>query len=550
MFRRLGLATILSVAAVLRLAFPHDAAATSAVSPYTPAPNLASFNVREIAGMPAAIDQTAAAFAEVHFAFTVAPAHSVVENQPVELRANVYTTSTQPVGINLQYYASGNSGYFALAASAYWLVLQPHTQYLVTFWYVPGMAGYLGNVTFYALAQQSASAWKSLTWPVDVFPTQPLFGGVTNAFPAFHVVWIEPGALAPGVVLRRHGPVTAAAYTDYITQLHERGVGTLVLAYSQSVLGDVPCAFYTRRDYSGLPFCNAGIPYDVVEQTLARADALGMKVIVGLGQAGGDTFTLELASYYGQHPSVFPNLSPALAAKKAHILELQTRIAQDIWRHYGKRHASFYGFYLGLESNCHDQVTTHNYNPLAATLRRLSGADKVLMVSPPLLDKACTRVSQSLRDLILQTDADIIAYQDGAGAGTVINLGTDGVRSNDDLTLNTFNAQNTLNTYIANFTWLMLQHQHTGRHIWSNIETWRMTGPTYSAVDASTGASYQLDAQVLYASLYVGQLMLNEGTRYFYAPGSPLTLADGHAAQTVSQAWYGTRGREHLMRAP
>jgi hypothetical protein len=517
---------------------------------YAPPRALGVFEVTQYPGR-SAHDLKERTLGPIYYSYTVAPSHAVVANQPVEHRISIQNTSWTTQDVSLQLY--GNN--YPLSLYGQYIRLEPWVSYSIRFWHQPASGYFSGRIDYTMMIQSASHGYKTATWPIYVFPAQPVAGSATvatTAYPSYQVAWIEPGNLFAGFYGRTIFP---DVYLAYLRHLKSIGVRTLVLAYSEYNIGSEQCAYYKNTGFSGYPFCSRLAIYDymgsayydvatgtthdvsggfdVVERTLSYADQLNMKVIIGLGKAQDENFGVDLAAYLFMIPSATINgpLSANLEARKQNIIQKETQVATDIWRSYGN-HKSFYGFYLTHETNCLDHLRIHNYDPLAREIRRIMPPDKLIMVSPPLLSQACTS-GQSLASEISQLEADIVAYQDGAGAGIAPNYA-----GYPTTTWNAWNAIYSMPTYFAQRA---LAHAQTNKHIWSNLELWRMTGVSgYSSNGAYSGTWYEASTQINSAAPYVGQIMVNEGLRYFYPSCQKgLKLPTEPIGQSyAAQAWY------------
>lgn len=472
----------------------------------------------------------------VFSSFSIAPSHVVLRNQLVELRLYLLNTGSAARDVNVQFYFNSVAPLNKLMVSPRTITLRPYKDNLLRIWispyYFPGKQTLIANI--------SGSGISTVNREQKIFVAEPLTlaGGKPASSPFATTIWIEPGAMLTGMVPRISltpygynpyfsmlnlgytGPalmanttsISSEHYFNYLAWLKFTGIRTIVIAYSE----------YQNKKYfhqasAAIPNAENVIPsFDFLDFTLSSAQTLGMNVIVGLNKGGEENLFVtvnEQLQRPGQLARPTSDLPQETKNKVSAVRNGQTQLAKDLWTKYGYRYRSFYGFYLAHESNCFDQISELNYNPLATEIRKFMPLDKVIKISPPIISRSCGS-TEPMNQQIAASKADVISYQDGVGAGFV---------STNGYPEKTFNYQRSINGLTALYTEKAQWHNGSNRHIWANIEIWRYIqhpevplANDYSQKDSFSAPLSELRSQIELAQPHTGQLMINEGLRYFH----------------------------------
>ncbi|WP_168205193.1 DUF4434 domain-containing protein [Bythopirellula goksoeyrii] len=299
----------------------------------------------------------------------------------------------------------------------------------------------------------------------------------TRAVPTLSSVWIDPGAILPGIYFQTR-PVTAQDVRDSIDAAHDVGVDTLIISYSEYILNNWG-TFYPSQHYGSIA------SFDVVGTILNQASLNGQKVFVGLGR--GDDLYLTWNGF--DDPT-----------RIAAALDHGTQLATELWDLYSHE-PSFYGWYLAHEANDIQQASDAYYNPMTDILREFE-ADKPVMVSP----SGTPIISPSI---LADSHVDIFAYQDAVGAGYIPGEYT-------------YDPQQRIDMLEAVYDSYQAAHTGVDKHLWTNLESWQMNGPTYSNAYATDFS--RLLQQIEIEKNYVDSISSYEWLGFFEHPDTTVFL--------------------------
>jgi len=257
----------------------------------------------------------------------------------------------------------------------------------------------------------------------------------TRAVPTISTAWIDPGVVLPGILFSTR-PVTAQDVRNSIDAAHDVGVETLIITYSEYILNNWG-TFYPSQHHSSIA------SFDVVGTILNQASRNGQKVFVGLGR--GDDLYLTFDGFDD------PN-------RITTALNHGTQLSTELWDLYGHE-PSFFGWYLTHETNDIQQASDAYYNPMTDILRKFE-ADKPVLISPagtPIISPS----------ILADSHVDIFAYQDAVGPGYVPYVYT-------------YDPQQRIDTLDEVYGAYQAAHAGVDKHLWTNLESWQMNGPTYS----------------------------------------------------------------------
>jgi hypothetical protein len=356
---------------------------------------------------------------------TVIAPGPVTDLTRVEAKVSIRNPGSSSQSYNLELYRESSLGTSTIATTN--VVVPAGGQSLYSEWI--STAGHAGNNTIkYRVTPAGGSALTGES-------AFQVVASRTRAVPLISTVWLDPGAVLPGLYFQTR-PVTAQDVRNSIDAAHAVGVETLVITYSEYILNNWG-SFYPSEHY------NSVASFDVVGTILNQASRNGQKVFVGLGR--GDDLYLTWNGFND------PN-------RIAAALEHGTELATELWNLYSQE-PSFYGWYLSHEANDIQRASDSYYNPMTDILKGFQ-ADKPVMVSPsgtPIVSPA----------ILENSKVDIFAYQDAVGAGYIPSQYT-------------YDPQQRINMLDQVYQSYQAAHAGVDKHLWTNLESWQMNGPTYS----------------------------------------------------------------------
>lgn len=353
------------------------------------------------------------------------------------------------------------------------------------------------------------------TWNLTVVPSD------TRSLPIITAAWIEPGAYLDGVY-EQSRPAVRQDVIDDVDSMHEVGIDTIVIAYSEYIANGWG-AFYDTSLPELLP---AATSFDLVDTVLAAASTNGQHVYVGLGR-GTDVYL----AYLGLDDP----------ARIATGLDYTQRLADDLWTKY-RGHDSFYGWYVTHET-ADIAAASALFDPMSTYLKTLTPG------KPVLLAPSGTPVAS--QSVIAASAVDVFAYQDAVGAGYIgpdasclptcpSPLGT--VTGGYAYTYNPENRMADLSALFASYeSW----HASTPKAIWSDLESWEMAGPTYSG--AFPADSERLIRQISAEAPHVDVISVYAWPGFLSPTGSSLEHGGERARQLYEgykdyyEAWVASR---------
>ena len=421
---------------------------------------------KSIAGALLIVGASAATFANTA-SFTLVAPGLVSDLTPVEARLAVHNPNPTPQHYTLELFRESPLGDESIAMTT--LTVAGEQQQLVQQW-IP-TAGHAGqNTVRYRLLPNGGSELAGQS-------SFRVVASDTRALPLISTAWIDPGAVLPGLYPQTRA-VTEQDLRDSIDAARDVGVETLIITYSEFILNGWG-SFYPSQNYA------TSASFDVVGTILNQASQNHQKVFVGLGR--GNDLLLTWNGF--DDPQ-------RIAAGLAH----GTEIATELWNLY-QHEPSFYGWYLTHEANDIQQASAAHYNAMTEVLRDFA-ADKPVMVSPagtPIISPT----------ILANSAVDIFAYQDAVGAGYVPFH-------------HTFDPQQRIGMLDDVFSSYQAAHSGVDKHLWANLESWEMAGPTYANPFPADFA--RLRQQLDIEKDYVDSISSYEWLGFFEHPDSTLQL--------------------------
>lgn len=300
-------------------------------------------------------------------------------------------------------------------------------------------------------------------WPIKILDI------TTSAPEYFGAAWVEPGAIMRDPAVSQSTTAGPAYVADRVDEMHDLGIDTIIIAYSEFIGGDVNKG----------PFYNSSLEYlypedpddtpafDIVGTILHQACLNDMHVIVGLGR--------------GLDPWLDVDAQPSNADMDDRA-EYELELANDLYNkygvndYYGANKGTFYGWYQAYEPN--DYVGSQRFfDTVAEGLHESFGPEKVVLVAPGGTPLGMTTA------VLNSSKSDIFAYQEAAGPGYIgpgasclpscpINpSGT--ATSGYAYTFEPYNRIADLSSIFASYA---AEHSGTNKHIWADTEAWEMDG--------------------------------------------------------------------------
>ncbi len=283
----------------------------------------------------------------------------------------------------------------------------------------------------------------------------------TKALPFFDTAWLEPLCYCMGKDKMKSSPEDVS---QYLRVLKSVGIHSVIITYTESLYNGIG-PFYPSElpEFKELP---AALDYDFVGAVLEESDRSGMNVFVGLGR--GDDLMLTWDGFLDKE-------------RFNKQIDYSIRLASELWKAYG-HHISFYGWYIAHEADDLSRANNY-YNPVSSHLHALNAA-KPVMIAPagtPIIDS----------NILNSCDYDIIAYQDAVGSGYIPYV-------------NTFEQERRILMLHDIYHRYEKAHIGTNKHIWTDLEIWKMDGPEYSKAYASS--YHQIARQIEIERCYVDSI--------------------------------------------
>ncbi len=361
-----------------------------------------------------------------HTSVTLIPPGPVSDKIEVEIRLAVFNNLETVRDVTACFYADRIDPSNVIGQGSAHLPGNGHA--LISAWWPT--AGHSGHHELLFHIEEAGHSIAQGTQSIDVIASE------TPALPMLQAGWADAGALVPPTYPQAR-PTTPQDVRNKVDAMNAVGMKTIIFTYVEAVIFGSGPFYPTEISELGHP----PLEFDVVGLILDQAAINGQHVFLGLGR-GSDLYL----TWDGFNDP----------ARLQFALDLGKRVAQELWDLYS-HYPSFYGWYLTHEAN--DIAGAGNYyNPMADFLHEFS-PDKPVLISPagtPILSPSIIRNSH----------VDIFAYQDAVGSGYVPYQYT-------------YDPQRRIAMLDQVFSSYQAAHQGTGKHLWSNLELWEMSGPTY-----------------------------------------------------------------------
>ena len=367
---------------------------------------------------------------DVKCSFTVIPYSVVTDKIELELRASVESRSSHTKEICIDFYLDEYDDMTKISSSG--IVNLAHGEKFLyrDFFPTRGLSGDHKMVATVRLDGMPAGAQYT---PIKIVPCE------TMALPFMQTAWLEPYSYLAETITEQDA-------RDYLHSLKNVGIDGCIIVCTESIHTNSG-AFYD----SNLPeFAKFDPPkFNYVQAILDEAEKLGMHIFIGLGR--GDDLWLLWTGLYDND-------------RIEKQLDFGRRLSAELWEKYG-HYQSFYGWYIAHETDDIDNANRY-YNPMTDILHGYC-LDKPVMIAPSpgcvIPDAEC----EEARRVVNEAHYDIIAYQDAVGAGTH-PFG------------NTWNQELRIKNLHKYYKRNLKSHEGTKKHIWTDLEIWKMDGPTYA----------------------------------------------------------------------
>ncbi len=311
-------------------------------------------------------------------------------------------------------------------------------------------------------------------WPIEVFASD------TPALPWAQCVWLDPGNMAPAV--SRAQKATPSEVRRMVDAMRDIGATFILISYVEGVTFNMGPFYPSKVPELGKP----ALDFDAIGVVLDQAERNGQHVILGLGRGADLTLVYDGVK------------DPARVAK---ALDLGRRVTRELWGRYS-RYRSLYGWYLSHEPT--DLAAAAAFlNPMADFMHSLA-PEKVVVVAPsgtPILSPAVLAAARY----------DVLTYQDAVGPGYVPYKYT-------------WNPENRLAQLDDVCRAYCEAHKGSGKHLWSDTETWEMAGPAYG--NPYPAAFARVLRQMEIARKHFDTLTLYEFMATMTAPGTRMGPCD------------------------
>lgn len=311
-------------------------------------------------------------------------------------------------------------------------------------------------------------------WPIEVFASD------TPALPWAQCVWLDPGNMAPAV--SRAQKATPSEVRRMVDAMRDIGATFILISYVEGVAFNMGPFYPSKIPELG----RCALDFDAIGVVLDQAERNGQRVILGLGR--GPDLTL-----------VYDGVKDP--ARVARALDLGRRVTQELWDRYS-RYRSLYGWYLSHEPT--DLAAAAVFlNPMADFMHSLA-PEKLVVVAPsgtPILSPA----------VLAGARYDVLTYQDAVGPGYVPYKYT-------------WNPENRLAQLDDVCRAYREAHKGSGKHLWSDTETWEMAGPAYG--NPYPAAFPRVLRQMEIARRHFDALTLYEFMATMTAPGTRMGPCD------------------------
>lgn len=357
--------------------------------------------------------------------FCVCSPGPVSDKCAVELRLAIRNTSAAGRVYSVRFFLDRAVPDQAIQAES--VDVAPAASRLVSYWWET--AGHVGNRKLLYRVESNGDLVAQGDWSLEVFPSN------TRSLPWAQGVWLDPGNMSQtGDTARRATPAKVRRMVD---SMRDIGATMIVISYVEGVAFRLGPFYPSKVPELG----KSPLSFDAIGVVMDEAARNGQHVILGLGR--GPDLTL-----------VYGGVRDPSRVRKA--LDLGKRVAQELWDRYS-HYSSFYGWYLSHEPT--DLAAAAVFlNPITDFMHSLA-PEKPVVVAPsgtPILSS----------QVLAAAHYDVLVYQDAVGAGYVPYKYT-------------WNPENRLEQLDAVCRSYRDAHRGSGKHLWSDTETWQMAGPSY-----------------------------------------------------------------------
>jgi hypothetical protein len=362
--------------------------------------------------------------------FTITPAVRCTAKVKVELRLSIKNSTGKSVRAKTIFYLDGQSGLKdSILAASNEIEIADGTQELISEFF--STEKYIGKrkITAEVLIDNGSSGES--TQDLHIIPCE------TRALPLIDVAWIEPWCYTFGKDGKK---ATAEDVSEYVRLLTSVGIHSAIITYTELIMYKIGAFFNT--DSEEIKSFPAPLEFDFLDAFMNEADKQNMNVFVGLGRGNDLMLTWE-------------GFEDTARIQKQ--IDFGLMISKELWKNYS-HHKSFYGWYLAHEADDLPRAGRY-YNPVADILHSYA-KDKPVMIAPsgtPIVDANTLNTAKY----------DIVAYQDAVGSGYMPYV-------------NTWDQEKRIAMLHSCYKRYADAHIGTNKHIWTDLEIWKMDGPTYA----------------------------------------------------------------------
>ncbi len=423
---------------------------------------------------------TTGAAEDISVSMTIVPANIVTSASKVEMRAGFINRSAASVNITLEFMADSKTVKSEVVS------LGSNSSKYVSFWWDPADSTGCKVLGIRALINSKivAEEYRIIT----VIKAQTKSPGILT------IAWEEPGAYKDGTYLALRAKTRQDVFSQ-VSDMHRLGIDTIIFTYPEFILYNTG-AYYDSDLPDLLNVTNPHpLAYDLLDTMLLAAEELGMNVIIGTGR-GKDLFI------------------PTITTEFNKAVDLAVSVMDEIWNKYG-HYKSFYGWYMTHEPSY--LFSTGNgdlkfFNAIIDRVR-MKWPDKIVMCAP-------TGTPQIKTDDMKNSQIDIFAFQDAVGPGYIPGQYT-------------YDPENRIAMLDDVFSSYRSSMNKVGKHMWSDLETWEMAGPTYA--DAYPALWSRVIRQINIEKNYSDALSMYAYTGFLSSPESTVQIGGEKAVDLFEE---------------
>jgi hypothetical protein len=411
--------------------------------------------------------------------FTLCPPGPVSDKIEVEIRLGIKNQTSEDQSYEVVFYLDKKTQKNIIHKSS--VRVGAGNNQLVSKWLLTN--GRIGKNKIYSKVESDGKIIDEASWELEVFPSD------TSALPWAQGIWLDPGALISSDP--KDARLTPDDIRTMVDSMRDIGMTVIIISYVEAVVWNGGVFYPSKIEELGKQQGD----FDIIGVIMDQAARNGQHVMLGLGR--GKDMTL-----------VYDGVKDPQRVAKA--LDIGRKVARELWDRYS-HYPSFYGWYLSHEPS---DLTAANIflNPITDYMHQMA-PEKLVMLAPngtPILTPA----------ILYEGHYDIITYQDAVGPGYVPYVYT-------------WNPENRMAMLSDVCTSYRAAHYGTKKHLWSDTETWEMTGPEYKNPYAASFS--RLIRQIKIQKQYFQMLTMYEFMQTMSPPALKVASKDERAHKLYAE---------------